>query len=147
MTWRWAFYLGAIANGFALTLITVFYWPPTFLDIHRDGKTRLQQIKELDFVGLLLYGGGLTSFLLGISWGDNPYSWTSGTVLAPLIIGSTNRWSAPLDGPTLIDVQSLLSWSFFHYGRYTAPKRSPNCVLLQCSETCEDSVFRFLPVS
>ncbi|KAJ9645542.1 hypothetical protein H2204_001122 [Knufia peltigerae] len=87
LTWRWAFYLGAIANGFALTLITVFYWPPTFLDIHRDGKTRLQQIKELDFVGLLLYGGGLTSFLLGISWGDNPYSWTSGTVLAPLIIG------------------------------------------------------------
>lgn len=88
LTWRWAFYLGAIANGFALTLIIVFYWPPTFIDIHRDGKTRLQQIKELDFVGLLLYGGGLTSFLLGVSWGNNPYPWTSATVLAPLIIGS-----------------------------------------------------------
>ena len=88
LTWRWAFYLGAIANGVALSLITVFYWPPTFLDIRQDGKTRLQQIKEMDFVGLLLYGGGLTSFLLGVSWGDNPHPWTSATVLAPLIIGS-----------------------------------------------------------
>ncbi|KEF59507.1 uncharacterized protein A1O9_04351 [Exophiala aquamarina CBS 119918] len=88
LNWRWAFYLGAIANGLGLTLIIVFYWPPTFLDIHRDGKTRLQQIREMDFVGLFFYGGGLTSFLLGVSWGGNPHSWTSAPVLAPLIIGA-----------------------------------------------------------
>lgn len=88
LNWRWAFYLGVIANGFALSLIVIFYWPPNFLDLHlEDGKTRLDQLKELDFVGLLLSGGGLTCFLLGVSWGNNPYPWTGPHVLAPLIIG------------------------------------------------------------
>lgn len=95
LNWRWAFYLGAIANGLALTLIAAFYWPPTFLDIHRDGKTRLQQIREMDFVGLLFYGGGLTSFLLGVSWGGNPYPWASARVLSPLIIGGKIDLVAP----------------------------------------------------
>lgn len=87
LNWRWAFYLGIVSNAFALSLIVVFYWPPGFINLHTDGKTRLQQVKELDFVGLLLFGGGLTTFLLGVSWGGNPYPWRSGQVIAPLIIG------------------------------------------------------------
>jgi hypothetical protein len=79
--------LGIIANGLALFLIAMFYWPPNFLDLHKNEKTRYQQVKELDWFGLILFGGGLTSFLLAISWGDNPYPWTSAQVLAPLVIG------------------------------------------------------------
>ncbi|KAK5051382.1 hypothetical protein LTR84_003034 [Exophiala bonariae] len=89
LSWRWTFYLGVIANGFALSLILIFYWPPNFLDFHKeDEKTRLAQIKELDFVGIMLSGGGLTCFLLGVSWGNNPYRWTSAQVLVPLILGA-----------------------------------------------------------
>lgn len=87
LSWRWTFYLGAISNGIALVLTAIFYWPPGFVGLHPNGKTRLQQFKELDFVGLILFGGGLTSFLLGISWGGAPYPWASAHVLAPLILG------------------------------------------------------------
>ncbi|KEF56795.1 uncharacterized protein A1O9_06985, partial [Exophiala aquamarina CBS 119918] len=87
LSWRWTFYLGIIINSLALLLITVWYWPPGFTGLHPEGKSRLTQFKELDFIGLLLFGGGLLSFLLGISFGGNPYPWRSATVLAPTIIG------------------------------------------------------------
>ena len=87
LTWRWAFYLGVIVNGLALVLVLVFYWPPGFIGLHPDGKSRTQQFKELDFVGLALFAGGLTTFLVGVSFGSNPYSWRDTHVLAPLLIG------------------------------------------------------------
>jgi hypothetical protein len=87
LNWRWAFYVGIMANSIALTLTAVFYWPPGFLGLHLEGKTRWQQIKEIDFIGLFLFGGGLTIFLLGVSWGNNPYLWKSVHVLAPLVLG------------------------------------------------------------
>jgi hypothetical protein len=91
LTWRWTFYVGTIANGFALALTILFYWPPSFIGLHPDGKSRWQQFKQLDFLGLFLFAGGLGSFLLGISWANNPYSWRSKHVLAPLLFGCKNN--------------------------------------------------------
>ncbi|OAG42681.1 hypothetical protein AYO21_02964 [Fonsecaea monophora] len=88
LNWRYTFYFGIMVNGLALCLILVFYWPPGWHGLHLDGKTRKQQLKELDYVGLLLFGGGLTIMLIGLSFGGNPHPWTSATVLAPLIIGT-----------------------------------------------------------
>ncbi|KIX00886.1 uncharacterized protein Z518_09951 [Rhinocladiella mackenziei CBS 650.93] len=55
--WRWAFYVGHMSNA------------------------------ELDYVGVILYAGGLTSFLVGVTFGNSPYPWTSVHVLAPLLVG------------------------------------------------------------
>jgi hypothetical protein len=74
-----------------LLLIVVFYWPPGFFGLHPDGKSKKEQFKELDFVGLLLFGGGLTTFLLGVSFGGNPYTWRDVHVLAPLLIGGESE--------------------------------------------------------
>lgn len=79
--------MGIMANSIALLATAIFYWPPGFLGLHPEGKTRWQQFKEIDFVGLFLYAGGLTLFLLGVSWGNNPHPWTSAHVLAPLLLG------------------------------------------------------------
>ena len=68
-------------------LILVCYWPPDFLDLQTEGKTRRQQFAELDFIGILLFGGGLAVFLLGIGFGGNPHPWTSAIVLCPIILG------------------------------------------------------------
>ncbi|KIY03339.1 uncharacterized protein Z520_00030 [Fonsecaea multimorphosa CBS 102226] len=93
-SWRWAYYVSLIVNVVALLLISVFYWPPDFLGLHPDGKTRRQQFLELDFVGLLLFGGGLTVFLVGVGFGGNPYPWTNAVVLAPTIIGGISVFVA-----------------------------------------------------
>jgi hypothetical protein len=100
LNWRWTLYVGILSNGVALILVGIFYWPPGFVGLHPEGKSRLQQFKELDFVGLILFGGGLTSFLLGVSWGNNPYPWRSVTVLVPLLLGGERRDSR---GIALID--------------------------------------------
>ncbi len=88
LNWRWTFYIGIMVNGLALLLVAIFYWPPNFVGLHPTGKTRSQQFRELDFVGLVLFGGGLTIFLMAISWGNNPYPWQSAAVLVPLTLGS-----------------------------------------------------------
>ncbi|KAH0840422.1 hypothetical protein AYO21_03059 [Fonsecaea monophora] len=86
--WRYTFYIGILANGLSLVFTVIFYHPPGFVGLHPDGKTIRQQLRELDYVGLFLFTGGLTVLLVGIGFGGNPYPWTSATVLAPLIIGA-----------------------------------------------------------
>jgi MFS family permease len=85
--WRWTFYISLIVNAIAFVLIMICYWPPDFIGLHPEGKSRRQQVAELDFIGIILFAGGLTIFLIGIGFGGNPYRWTSATVLCPLILG------------------------------------------------------------
>lgn len=86
--------MSLIINIVALLLVLVFDWLPDFLGLHPDGKTRFQQFLELEFIGLLLFGGGLTVFPVGIGLGGNPYPWTSAVVLAPTLIGGISVFVA-----------------------------------------------------
>lgn len=79
--WRWSYYLGIIINGITLILYQCFYFPPTYDQLHVSGKTKLQQFKELDFVGILLFIAGTVLFLIGLSWGGTTYPWKSGKLL------------------------------------------------------------------
>ena len=84
--WRWSFYIGIILNAIALALYVFLYHPPTFQQLH-VGKTRMQQTKELDWVGIFLYVSGCVLALIGLSWGGTTYPWASAPVLCPLLIG------------------------------------------------------------
>ncbi|OAL36154.1 hypothetical protein AYO20_04568 [Fonsecaea nubica] len=87
LTWRYTFYFGCLANGLSFLTLVCFYWPPGWVGLHPDGKSRKQQIRELDYVCVVIFGGGLIAFLLGVRWGGNPTLWISAKVLAPLLIG------------------------------------------------------------
>ncbi|KAK4499760.1 hypothetical protein PRZ48_007946 [Zasmidium cellare] len=69
-----------------LTLALGFYHPPKFEKLHCN-RTKMQEIRELDFGGIILYTGGLLLFLLGLSWGGVLHPWDSGYVLGTLITG------------------------------------------------------------
>jgi hypothetical protein len=52
---------------FCLTSAVLFllcYFPPNFRQLHAH-RTKLQQLKEIDYVGFLLYSGGLVGLILG----------------------------------------------------------------------------------
>ena len=50
-------------------LLFFFYEPPTFETKHlEDHKTKLQLLKELDYVGLVVFSAATTALLLGINW-------------------------------------------------------------------------------
>ncbi|KAI0130238.1 fungal trichothecene efflux pump [Xylariales sp. AK1849] len=85
--WRWSYYLGDIFSVASLALYFFFYHPPTYNQLHVNGKTKRQQVKELDYVGMFLFIAGCVLFLIGLSWGGTAYSWASPQVLCTLITG------------------------------------------------------------
>jgi MFS family permease len=85
LTWRWVFYLGIITGAISLIGTAAFYFPPA--KPLRD-RTRLEILAQLDYLGIFLYGSGLTLFLLGLGWGGISFSWASAGVLAPLLLGA-----------------------------------------------------------
>lgn len=84
--WKGIYYLVVAFNAFATLCWLVFYFPPKFERLHRN-RTRWQEVKELDFGGIILYAGGLILFLLGLSWGGQLYPWDSSHTLGTLITG------------------------------------------------------------
>lgn len=84
--WRWSYYIGIILNAITLVLYQFLYHPPSFGQLH-VGKSRWQQTKELDWVGIFLFIAGCILFLVGLSWGGTSYSWQSAEVLCTLLIG------------------------------------------------------------
>jgi hypothetical protein len=55
----------------------------------KNDKSKIELLKGFDWIGLLVYTGGLTSFLIGLSWGGSIHPWTSAQVLAPIIVGGS----------------------------------------------------------
>jgi MFS family permease len=85
--WRWSYYLGIIFGVITIVLYQFLYHPPTYSQLHVNGKTKWQAFKELDFVGIFLFIAGCVLFLIGLSWGGQVYPWTSAHVLSTIIIG------------------------------------------------------------
>ncbi|KIW86462.1 hypothetical protein Z517_01860 [Fonsecaea pedrosoi CBS 271.37] len=87
-TWRWVYYLSIIYSAVCLVGTAIFYFPPARPRKDYD-KTRWEEFLELDFVGYLLYAGGLTVFLIGMSWaGEEGHAWHSASVVAPIVLGA-----------------------------------------------------------
>ncbi|KAH0828427.1 putative major facilitator superfamily transporter [Fonsecaea pedrosoi] len=85
--WRWCYYIGIIYGVLSLAGTLVFYWPPPRPQ-YDFSKSRWQQVKDVDYVGFLLYTGGLTIFLIGLTWaGTDGHAWDSASVIAPIIVG------------------------------------------------------------
>ncbi|KAF7118424.1 hypothetical protein CNMCM5793_007941 [Aspergillus hiratsukae] len=81
-TWRWVFYLNLPIGGVGLLLLILF------LQVNYDRETSIStKLKRLDYLGNMLLIGAIVAILIALSWGGTRYPWTSGHVLAPLIIG------------------------------------------------------------
>ena len=86
--WRTVYWYLFAFEAYSLTMIIVFYRPPNFNTKHRrDGKTRWQTFKQLDFIGIGLFSAGCIIFLIGVNWGGRQYDWSSAPVIATLVVG------------------------------------------------------------
>ncbi|ETI23080.1 hypothetical protein G647_04876 [Cladophialophora carrionii CBS 160.54] len=86
-SWRWCFYIAIIYAVISFVGTALVYFPPS--RPRRDyEKTRWQEIKEIDYMGIILYTSGLTVFLVGLTWAGTPaHPWKSASVIAPIVIG------------------------------------------------------------
>ncbi|KAH7406631.1 fungal trichothecene efflux pump [Phaeosphaeria sp. MPI-PUGE-AT-0046c] len=87
LQWRWCYILGVIVNTLAIVLYYFCYFPPTYEMLHVGGKSKMKQLKTLDWLGILLFSTGLVVFLIGMNWGGSAYPWKSGHVLGALFAG------------------------------------------------------------
>lgn len=87
--WRGAYWYLFAFHCFAFILLFLFYHPPDFEMKHReDGKTKWQLVKQIDWVGVLLFLSGGALLLIGINFGGRRYPWVSAGCLAPIIVGA-----------------------------------------------------------
>ncbi|KAI1615921.1 siderophore iron transporter [Exophiala viscosa] len=84
--WRWDYYVAIILNALSILLYLAFYHPPHFQDLHRN-RSRMQELADLDYGGMILFVAGLVLFLMGLSWGGSLYPWDSAHVIATIVVG------------------------------------------------------------
>jgi MFS family permease len=84
--WRWCYWLNVIVGGLSLVLYVACYFPPNFHMINSN-LTKRQELRELDYGGLVLYSAGLVLVMLAFTWAEGTYPWKSAHVIAPLIVG------------------------------------------------------------
>ncbi|KAF2112843.1 siderophore iron transporter [Lophiotrema nucula] len=117
--WRWNYILNLISNTIALVLFYICYHPPTHSQLH-EGRSMRQELKELDWGGIVLFTGGLTSFVLGLSWGGGLYPWASYHVLVPLILGFCILTAFAFYEIYMPNKYPLIPMKLFTNGRYMA---------------------------
>lgn len=75
-----------ILNAISGLLFALFYFPPTF-HMKFENRTKMQQLRDFDFIGTILFLAGFVLFLLGLSWGGGVYPWKSAKVISTMVVG------------------------------------------------------------
>ncbi|KAK8090789.1 mfs general substrate transporter, partial [Apiospora phragmitis] len=82
LNWKWCFYINF---PFCLIgLVTV----PIFVKLSGEKSSFASKMKRVDWVGGFLFIGGMTSFLVGLSWAGIEYGWSSIQVIVPMVAGT-----------------------------------------------------------
>lgn len=87
--WRGLYWFLLAINAAALACWVFFYFPPSFSKKH-DGEENASisyWVKNFDYVGALLFAGGLVGLLLGLSWGGSVYPWNHAAPISGITIG------------------------------------------------------------
>lgn len=66
--WRNSFWFLTAINATSVISWYLFYHPPTFSMLHRKKLAR-DLLVHFDWIGLLLYSGGLCVLIFGLNWG------------------------------------------------------------------------------
>ena len=86
-SWRWCYYIAIIYGAISFIGTSLLYFPPSRPQ-HDESDSRWQQFLKLDWIALTLYTGGLSVFLLGLSWGGTAgHPWASASVITPIVLG------------------------------------------------------------
>lgn len=58
-----------------------------FLRLNRTPDGLLDRLRQIDYIGTVLFVGSISSFLISLTWGGVVYRWSSWRSLVPLILG------------------------------------------------------------
>ncbi|KAL2163263.1 hypothetical protein VTH06DRAFT_5319 [Thermothelomyces fergusii] len=79
--WAWCFYINFPFCGIGLILV------PLYVKLTTVKTSLASKLGRVDWIGGFFFIGGLTSFLVGISWGGIQYEWKSVQSITPIVVG------------------------------------------------------------
>lgn len=86
-TWRWCFGINLPIGACTIIIcVLLVQTPPEPAVVSSSMKEKL---KQFDIPGTVLMVSGLVCLLLGLQWGGGIYSWSSGRVVALLVLSGT----------------------------------------------------------
>ncbi|KAI1268141.1 major facilitator superfamily domain-containing protein [Xylariaceae sp. FL1019] len=84
VTWRWCFYINLPIGGVTLVVIAIFFPEPTRkIDAAKGWKDR---IMSFDPIGTAVLIPDVVVLLLALQWGGTTYAWSSGRIIALLVL-------------------------------------------------------------
>jgi MFS family permease len=84
LSWRWCFYFNVIVSIIPALITTLLFEDESGRAVHHVGH--LQSLKQIDFVGMILFAAALLSLLFSIQWGGDTYSCSNDRIIALLAI-------------------------------------------------------------
>jgi MFS family permease len=106
-------------NVLSLICWVLFYFPPDFEMKHRTRKRR-DFIKGFDYVGTILFTGGLVVLLFGLSCGGTVYAWKSAATISMIIIGFLALVAFVLWERLVSLAEPVIPWDIFHRRDFVA---------------------------
>lgn len=81
-TWRWAFYINLVLGG-VFAPVYLFCLP----DVHPlTGRTVLERVKTIDYLGLVLGAAAWVTFTMGFTMAGGQWPWNDGRTIATLVV-------------------------------------------------------------
>ncbi|KAL2015435.1 hypothetical protein VTK56DRAFT_5501 [Thermocarpiscus australiensis] len=81
VVWRWCFYINFPFCALGLVLIRIY------IKLGTRKTSLVSKLGRIDWVGGFFFIGGMTSFLIGISWAGVQFEWGSVQAVVPMIVG------------------------------------------------------------
>ncbi|KAF7303924.1 MFS general substrate transporter [Mycena indigotica] len=80
ISWRWCFYINLPIGGVSLITVTLLLeaTPPLGSEadhVKRTWTKTLSSVSEIDYVGVVLVAGAVTTLMLSLQWGSNTKEW------------------------------------------------------------------------
>ncbi|KAH7310179.1 MFS multidrug transporter [Rhexocercosporidium sp. MPI-PUGE-AT-0058] len=84
VTWRWCFYINLPIGGLAMVVLFFFFNSPPQMTKGSSGLA--QRLTQFDPIGTLAFVPAIVCLLIAMQWGGTKYSWSSGRIIALLVL-------------------------------------------------------------
>ncbi|KAF2118570.1 major facilitator superfamily domain-containing protein [Lophiotrema nucula] len=82
VSWRWIFWINLPFIGIGGVMITLF------LQLNYKASSFMAKLRRVDWIGMVLFLGSTTGFLIPLTWGGVQYDWDSWRTLVPLLVSA-----------------------------------------------------------
>ena len=84
LSWRWCFYINLPIGGASAAVILLFFHAPKAA--RPQPATLKEKFLQMDFPGTFVIMGAIVCYLLAMQWGGTTKPWSSGSVIACLVL-------------------------------------------------------------